>query len=77
MQLLRTLLYVCATAILWPRLVDAFSIIDYTHYLDYLPNRMEGNWLDSYCTCMIIIIIAMNIIIFIRSHLSGRLPHEG
>jgi len=53
MQLLLTLLYVCATAILWSRLVDAFSIVDYTHYLDYLPNRMEGNWLDSYCTCMI------------------------
>jgi len=43
MQLLLTLLYVCATAILWSRLVDAFSIIDYTHYLDYLPNRMEGS----------------------------------
>lgn len=40
------LLSVCAAAAVllqWSRLVDAFSIVDYTHYLDYLPNRMEGN----------------------------------
>lgn len=42
--LLPQLLSVCAAAlILWSRLVDAFSIVDYTHYLDYLPNRMEGS----------------------------------
>lgn len=42
--LLPQLLSVCAAAlILWSRLVDAFNIVDYTHYLDYLPNRMEGS----------------------------------
>jgi len=35
----------CGAALfcVWSRLIQSFSLIDYTHYLDYLPNRMDGD----------------------------------